>query len=118
MSFKRPNKILFIILIVLIAVCLIFDSFKIENYTEFKISDIKIDYNNLMNKKRDGVKDDSIIFSDYSEKLLNQKEGLDNLEKTMDIMEDKLYTLENSSRKYTGTPKKKSPYVYNSNHYV
>ena len=118
MSFKNPNIILFIILIVLIVVCLIFDSFKIENYTEFKISDIKIDYNNLINKKREGVKDNSIIFNDYSEKLLNQKKGLDNLEKTMDDIEDKLYTLQKSSRKYIGAPKKKSQYVYNSNHYV
>ncbi len=118
MSFKNRNIILFIILIVLIVVCLIFDSFKIENYTDFKISDIKIDYNNLINKKREGVKDNTIIFSDYSQKLLNQKEGLNNLQKTMDDIEDKIYTLQNPSKKYLGAPKKKSQYVYNSKHYV
>jgi hypothetical protein len=118
MSFKNTKIILFVILIVLIVVCLIFDSFKIENYTEFKISDIKMDYNNLIKKKRNGFKDNSIIFNDYSEKLLNQKKGLDNLEKTMDVIEDKLYTLQNPSTKYIGAAKKKSKYVYNSNHYV
>ncbi len=117
MFFKNEHTILFATLIILIILCLLGDSFKIENYGDFKVSDIKTEYNNLIKKKRNGESHESIIFNDYSEKIIKQNKGLENIEKILNSMENKLHTLQNPPVKYIGTPEKKSKYIYNDEHY-
>lgn len=117
MFFKNENKILFAILIILIILCLLGDSFKIKNYENFKVSDIKNEYNNLINKKRNGDSYGSIISNDYSKKIIEQTKGLNKIEGIINSMENKLYNLQNPPVKYIGRPEKKSNYQYNSGHY-
>jgi hypothetical protein len=91
------SKVLLFILIVLILVCMIFDSFRVEY---FSVSNIKTDYKDIMKKKREEklTTEDLILNNYYTRSELSQKE-LEELNKQMALLEENVYTLQHPPSK-------------------
>ena len=89
-----------------------------ENYY-----DIKNDYINLMNKKRNPdnkLSDNSIILSNYMEKSKLQQNNLDDIGNKIKSAENQLYLLKNGNNNniYTVKPSHSYQYINSMTHYA
>lgn len=121
MKISSNNKILLFILIILILLCLILNNTS-ENYYNFQITNPEKEYLDLLQKSRySSMSNNSLLATDYSTKMPQKKAKLDELDDSIDKMEEKMYMLKTVGT--TSSFDKKSPninktkYILSQNHY-
>ncbi len=111
-----------IIVLIILLVLLNFMNNNINNnHIKENYYDIKTDYINLMNQKKEpGKTDNSVILSNYIEKSKIHQDNLNDLENKITSGEKQLYLLKNGNdaNLYTLKPSNKYEYVSSMKHYV